>query len=257
MRNFFCIFILFFHLFPKIFSLDEWWEKTKVQLLNDNNFYEIVGHNKYVVVKFFTKWCVYCKAMAEEYDKLYEMYKNGRTDVLITKIECSINQKIAADYGIFSFPYIALFFPENKKIKAIFTAKRTAEKMNEWINFVAPKKNLLGIKKEKEELPKNETQHNTTEVSEYITRQFSDIKKKMAEIENFFKNESNLNNFREKNEKEDNIDDSDDNIIEIKIGPFFVLKCIGIFFLFKVVWFNIKNCLGRHTSLPKKIHQKN
>ena len=42
--------------------------------LTSGNFDEIVGKEKYVVVKFYTKWCRYCRIMAPEYEKLYEDY---------------------------------------------------------------------------------------------------------------------------------------------------------------------------------------
>ena len=43
------IFILFYN----IYCFEEWWEKTNVTILNNENFYNFVGKDKYVVVEFY------------------------------------------------------------------------------------------------------------------------------------------------------------------------------------------------------------
>ena len=72
-KFFFSIIIL--SLIQTTLSIKEWWEETKVPILNETNFYDIIGHEKYVVVKFFTKWCIYCKYMSPEYEKFFEQNK--------------------------------------------------------------------------------------------------------------------------------------------------------------------------------------
>jgi thiol-disulfide isomerase/thioredoxin len=249
--------ILFLQILTPIISFKEWWEETKVPLLNDTNFYDVVGRSKYVVVKFFTKWCNYCKIMSPEYEKFYELYLKKREDVVVAKIECSVNKKICMDYGVFAFPFVALFFPENKKMKSVFKYKRIVEDFDKWVSLVAPKKNLK--QKNKEEIDEDLIDNiNMTQIEDYISKQFIDIAKDIRTIEKHIKYISNngkkkiflKNKYKENNEY-------DEDIIEIKITPFFIVKCILAFFLFRMILFYIKNFLfSRHTSLPNNIHQK-
>ena len=107
--------------------------------LTSGNFDEIVGKEKYVVVKFYTKWCRYCRIMAPEYEKLYEDYqKGGRKDLVISRLEAGSNEEIARRYGIFSFPIVVIFNPNSSEIASIFQGRRTAEDMNLWIDRAAP-----------------------------------------------------------------------------------------------------------------------
>lgn len=246
-------------LFSKISSLKEWWEDTKVPILNETNFYDIIGHEKYVVVEFFTKACIYCKYLAPEYEKFYELYLTKREDVAITKIECIISKKICMDYGVFAFPFIALYFPESKKMKSVFKYRRTAEELDKWVNIIAPKKNLKQITKEEKKEIENEND-NMTKIEDYIVQQFTDVKKDINDIEKFLNdNSKNISDIININNKIENFENSDDNedVIEIKITPLFIVKIVGIFFLIKIVLFYAKSYLFKYKPLPKNIHQKN
>ena len=247
-------------LFSKISSLKEWWEDTKVPILNETNFYDIIGHEKYVVVEFFTKACIYCKYLAPEYEKFYELYLTKREDVAITKIECIISKKICMDYGVFAFPFIALYFPESKKMKSVFKYRRTAEELDKWVNIIAPKKNLKQITKEEKKEIVNEND-NMTKIEDYIVQQFTDVKKDINDIEKFLndnsKNISDIININNKIENDKYNDEDNEDVIEIKITPFLIVKCVGILFLIRIILFYAKSYLFKYKPLPKNIHQKN
>ena len=246
-------------LFSKISSLKEWWEDTKVPILNETNFYDIIGHEKYVVVEFFTKACIYCKYLAPEYEKFYELYLTKREDVAITKIECIISKKICMDYGVFAFPFIALYFPESKKMKSVFKYRRTAEELDKWVDIIAPKKNLKQITKEEKKEIVNEND-NMNKIEDYIVQQFTDVKKDINDIEKFLNdNIKNISDIINTNNKIENDEYSDDNadVIEIKITPFLIVKCVGIVFLIRIILFYAKGYLFKYKPLPKNIHQKN
>ena len=255
---YFSIFI-FLTSFSQIFSFTEWWEDTKVPILNDTNFYDIIGKDKYVVVEFFTRACIYCKYLAPEYEKFYELYLTKREDVLITKIECLNSKKTCMDNGIFSFPFIALYFPESKKMKSVFKYRRTAEEFDKWINIIAPKKNLKqSVKEEKKEDINNND--NMTKIEDYIVQQFSDVRKDIGDIEKFLNdNSKNISDILEKNNNNENEDlnEEDEDVIEIKITPFFIVEWVGIYFLLRIIWFYVKNYFFKYKPLPQNIHQKN
>ena len=86
--------------------------------------------------------------MAADYEKLYVHFKSLRKDVLIARIEASDNDDISLRYGIFSFPRVVLFGPDDPRIKAVFDGKpRTLQFFSEWINSETP---VIQIKEEVE-----------------------------------------------------------------------------------------------------------
>ena len=38
--------------------------------LTDDNYDDIIGHKKYALVEFYTKWCRFCKMLSPEYDEI-------------------------------------------------------------------------------------------------------------------------------------------------------------------------------------------
>ena len=160
------------------------------------------------------------------------------------------------DYGVFAFPFIALYFPESKKMKSVFKYRRTSEELEKWVDIIAPKKNLKQIDKEEKKENLNEND-NMTKIGDYIIQQFTDVKKDIIDIEKFLNdNLNNISDIIEKNDIEFYGDD-DIDVIEIKITPFFIVKCVGIFFFIRIIIFFIKNYLFKYEPLPKNIHQKN
>jgi thiol-disulfide isomerase/thioredoxin len=105
--------------------------------LSTSNWEEHIGKDKYVVVKFYTRWCHYCRLMAPEYEKLFELVK-GREDLIIARIEGSINEEISSKYGIFSFPLVVLYKPNDLHVQAVFQEQRVATLMKSWIDTNAP-----------------------------------------------------------------------------------------------------------------------
>lgn len=184
--------------------------------LTSDNFDDIVAKNKYVVVKFYTKWCHYCKLLAPEYEKLYEVYQTKRKDVLIGRIEGGANNAIIARYGIYSFPIVALFFPNEKKIMDVFRENRIAEVMDNWIERSAPKidlneeiviemnntnNNEKGNDTNSSDLVTNITsQLNDQEItkeSEYVKQEFLALKRKICDLENEVKKLKDSNTLKD------------------------------------------------------------
>ena len=66
------------------------------------------------------------------------MYKTKRDDIIIARIEASINEQISMRYGIYSFPMVVLFFPKDQHVHALFQGKRVADMFDMWIQANAP-----------------------------------------------------------------------------------------------------------------------
>jgi len=76
--------------------------------------------------------------MAPEYDKLVDLIKEKRQDVVIARLEGSINEEISMIYEMFSFPRVVLFHPEAVEIKSEFRGKRISQVLFNWIEQMAP-----------------------------------------------------------------------------------------------------------------------
>ncbi len=101
--------------------------------ITDDNYDDIVGQNKYVLIKFYTKWCRFCKLLSPEYDKLVDIFNNTRKDIIIGRLEADSNDITASKYGINQFPILALFAPGSKRIIAVYQGMRQSEHMANWI----------------------------------------------------------------------------------------------------------------------------
>jgi len=167
--------------------------------LTSENFEKIVGKKKYVMVKFYTKWCRYCKIMAPEYEKLYENYeKGGRKDLVISRIEAGSNEEIARRYGIFSFPIVVMFNPNSSEIASIFQGRRLAEDMNIWINTVAPQTEDLVdesasyVYDDNDEFLNNFNQTETFHEIEDVKKNINSLSERMAKLEGEIQNIKNI-----------------------------------------------------------------
>lgn len=198
--------------------------------LNNDNFDDVVSKDKYVIVKFYTKWCVYCRKLAPEYEKLYELYQTKRNDVIIARIEGGANNIILARYGIYSFPIVALFAPGEKKIKQIYQGMRTVEMMDRWIEQIAPKvqiKPITAVTNSSTEIKVDDIKDKTemTEESEYVKREFIEIKKKMNDIEKFI-NQVSTNLTIKSNLKKENKEEGTKIVIEIDVSLFNIIMTV-------------------------------
>lgn len=248
--------VLLLTFFTSILSFKEWWEDSKVVELTDANFHDIVGKDKYVFVEFFTKWCRYCKMSAPEYEKLYEYNKEKRKDLIIARLEGGANQKEIFEYGVFSFPLLALFQPESTKIKNIYQGQRTMQTMDKWLQEQTPpiiKKNLQSSNANRK---LNNTGFNTlinktefanaTNFTEYILKEFSLLHSQIGKFENEVKaiNQSYLNLLV--NDKETLQDkDKRSNIIKIRITPLTIglifCICALIYVIFDKMFIKMNN----------------
>ena len=215
--------ILIIIIFSNCFK--EWWEDSKVIKikyniyiqafdLTDDNYDDYVGQKKYVLVKFYTKWCHYCRLLSPEYDRLVEILNNTRKDILIARLESGANDITSNKYGINQIPIVTLFQPGSKKIYTIYQGIREGEHMAKWIEQLCPK---IDIKEEDEKINNKKDNSNQeslhidldfinnrnqlTDKKEYIKQQFFSIKKKLDEIEKKIEKVKNKNDKKTKNKK--------------------------------------------------------
>jgi thioredoxin-like negative regulator of GroEL len=116
----------------------QWWEDSKVLELTTTSFFDVVGHDKHVIVEFYTKWCGYCKRMAEDYEELNQHMKENRRDIIIARLEGDIQQTIAEYFEISSYPKVVMFHAGSEDINFFYGGYRTFEGFAKWIDDFCP-----------------------------------------------------------------------------------------------------------------------
>lgn len=131
----FIIVFLVISLIDKSICIKEWWESTKAVELNSAKFQETVGKTKFVVVKFYTKWCKYCKILAPIYDEFvdYISLKEKNDTLVIARLEANSNQEIVMMYGIYSFPTVVIFGPNSSRPLSVYEGDRKIEGLWFWV----------------------------------------------------------------------------------------------------------------------------
>ena len=181
--------------------------------MTDDNYDDYVGGQKYVIVKFYTKWCNFCRMLSPEYDKLVDKFNSNRKDIIIGRLEAGSNDIISNKYGINQFPIVALFKPGSKKIFSVFQGIRESEHMADWINQNCPK---IEINEDNNNIQINKSNNNETlqintdlinnksqltDKKEFIKQQFFEVKNKLDEIEKKIKRSQIKNNNEKKHKK--------------------------------------------------------
>ncbi|CAD8075740.1 unnamed protein product [Paramecium primaurelia] len=102
-----------------------------IQLTTDNFEQIVLKSNQDVFVKFYAPWCGHCKAMAAEYIKLAEEYKDSK-NVLIAELDATVHKIPIVE--IKGFPTLIHFKKGNVRVKQLkYSGKRTAQAIKDYI----------------------------------------------------------------------------------------------------------------------------
>jgi|UPI000581B32A protein disulfide-isomerase-like protein len=74
----------------------------EVVQLHQNNFHEITT-GKSVFIKFFAPWCGHCKAMAEDWEELAEIWKDHEVG-LVAEVDCTVEEQLCEELEVTGFP---------------------------------------------------------------------------------------------------------------------------------------------------------
>jgi len=109
-------------------------------MINEKNFYDIVGRDKHVMVEFFADYCIWCKRMAPEFELLAQKYMGpnpARKDVVIAKINGQDCPNLSHRYKVKSYPKLVFFRKGSTEINGIYEGDRKHRPMSEWIEHLA------------------------------------------------------------------------------------------------------------------------
>ena len=249
------VFILI--LISKISSRKEWWENSKVFEFTNDNIHEYIGSDKYIIIEFYTKWCVYCRNLFPIYEEIFKIFNSTRKDIIIGRINGEINSQTCEEFGIFAFPNIVIFKPNFNKIVSIYVGKLEINEIYSWINETCPiivKKNLKGNIQNNNNNTNNTianitlSKKNKTHENEYFKRNIVEIKERINNMEEI------IEKFEQSKIKKIII--SGNPYIKIKINFKIILIIIIIIFLYYISKEIFLSSLFSPTQIPKELHQK-
>ena len=112
--------------------------ESDVVVLTAQNFDDVVGRSKGVLVEFYAPWCGHCKNLEPEYDVLGKSVKRHSDHVVIAKVDCDVERELVGRFDISGFPTLK-WFPPNSKAPVPYEGRRDASAM---LDFVSTKTGL-------------------------------------------------------------------------------------------------------------------
>lgn len=91
-------------------------EMEGVEDVNSENYYDIVGHDRYVLLEFYAEWCGHCRDFSPLYAELGQ-YVQLRPDLvdklIVAKVNSPENKRIQKRYKIEGYPTVLLVPPHS------------------------------------------------------------------------------------------------------------------------------------------------
>ncbi|XP_078050190.1 thioredoxin domain-containing protein pretaporter [Augochlora pura] len=75
---------------------------------NKDNFAEEVQKNNHVVM-FYAPWCGHCQRMAPQYEKLAKDVKADKSNVIIAKVDCTVDSELCTEHDVTGYPTFKFF----------------------------------------------------------------------------------------------------------------------------------------------------
>ena len=127
-------------------------ESEDVAVLTKDNFPDFIKRHKFAFVKFYAPWCGHCKTMAPGYSKLASRMKNEANGIPIAKVDATVENSLAEQFGVKGFPTLK-FFIDGEPVD--YSGAREEEAIYNWIQKkTGPSTTELTTTAELEELQK-------------------------------------------------------------------------------------------------------
>ncbi|KAI9922504.1 hypothetical protein PsorP6_002470 [Peronosclerospora sorghi] len=86
---------------------------SHVVALNEADFdAEVIHSKKHAIVEFYAPWCGHCQQLAPVYENVGVIFA-GDDNVLIAKVDATVNEELAKRYNVKSYPTLFYFSPDS------------------------------------------------------------------------------------------------------------------------------------------------
>jgi len=104
------------------------------------SFEEFIEENPFVLVEFYAPWCGHCKSLAPEYEKAATILHDEKSNIVLMKVDATVETKLAETYGVKGYPTIIFF---NNGDTKNFDGDRTANSIVSWVKRKSGPPSLL------------------------------------------------------------------------------------------------------------------
>jgi len=112
-------------------SSEEIKTEENVLVVTTANWDQVITPESSVLVEFYAPWCGHCQSLAPEYVKAATRLKELKSDILLAKVDATVETKLAEKYGVQGFPTIKFF---KKGVQMEYGGGRTGEEIITWLN---------------------------------------------------------------------------------------------------------------------------
>merc|ERR1712118_423034 len=83
-------------------------DEEGVLVLDKDNFQDVLGRTKILLVEFYAPWCGHCKQLAPVYARAAARLK-GNPGMALAKLDATKSMELAAELGVQAYPTLKLY----------------------------------------------------------------------------------------------------------------------------------------------------
>lgn len=76
------------------------------EIVSDNDFQEVMMHNKFVLVDFYATWCGPCKTLSS----WLEQFAHENPSLMVVKVNVDVCESLATEHDVSALPTLKLFY---------------------------------------------------------------------------------------------------------------------------------------------------
>ena len=98
--------------------------------VNDVKLHKLIEENQVVLVDFWTEWCGPCILMEGSLKEFAKQYKD---EIVVAKVDATINPKLKKKYNVMGYPTLLLFFEGREIVRT--TGSQNVHSLGRFVHY--------------------------------------------------------------------------------------------------------------------------